>query len=79
MTKLKLLLAALIATAMLAAPAMAREGNATSRHVAMDANASAATGTPSADGRACHLAPAVGAFATAPWDNGPPCEPGSVH
>jgi hypothetical protein len=31
------------------------------------------------DGRACIPAPAVGAFATQPWDNGSPCEPVSVN
>src|SRR5260370_29838345 len=40
MTELKLLAAALIATAMLAAPAMARESYVTSRHLAGNANAS---------------------------------------
>jgi hypothetical protein len=79
MTKLKLLSAALIAAAMLATPAMARESRVTSRHTAMDANASIAPGARSADGRLCHLAPAVGAFATAPWDKGPPCEPAQAN
>src|SRR3984885_12470560 len=69
MTKPNLLSAALIAAAMLATPAMARESHMTSRHLVLDANASIAP-----DGRLCHRAPAVGAFATAPWDNGPPCE-----
>src|SRR5258708_38853742 len=45
MTELKLLAAALIATAMLAAPAMARESYVTSRHLAGNANA---TNTPGA-------------------------------
>ena len=74
MTKVKILSAALIAAAMLATPAMARESQASSRHLAMDANASAAPGARSADERGCHSAPAVGAFATAPWVQ-PPCEP----
>jgi hypothetical protein len=74
MTKVKLLSAALIAAAMLATPAMAREGQTNSRHLAMDANASAASGARSIDERGCHPAPAVGAFATAPWVQ-PPCEP----
>jgi hypothetical protein len=73
MTKFKLLSAALIAAAMLATPAMARESHVASRHLAMDANASIAPGA------LCHRAPAVGAFATAPWDNGPPCEPASAR
>ena len=37
MTKLKLLSAALIASAMLATPAMARESHVTSRHLVLDA------------------------------------------
>ncbi len=75
MSKLKLLSAALIATAMLATPAMARKSQVTSRHLAEDANASATPGARNSDGRPCRLAPRVGAFATAPWGNGPPCEP----
>ena len=79
MTKLRLLSAALIAAATLATPAMARESQVNSRHLALDANASVAPAARSIDGRACHLAPAVGAFATAPWDKGPPCEPASFN
>ena len=74
MTKLKLLSAALIAAATLATPAMARESQV-SRHLALDANASTMPGARYIDGRLCHPAPAVGAFATQPWDKGPPCEP----
>ena len=73
MTKLKLLSAALISAAALATPAMARESHVAVRH---QANASTA---PYVHGRACVPAPAVGAFATQPWDNGPPCEPASVY
>ena len=79
MTKLKLLSAALIAAATLATPAMAREGHVTSRHVAVDANASTTSDARYTDGRFCIPAPAVGAFATQPWDNAPPCEPASVY
>jgi hypothetical protein len=46
MTKLKLLSAALIATAMFATPAMARKSHITSRHLAQDANASASPHRP---------------------------------
>jgi hypothetical protein len=74
MTKRKLVSAALIAAAMLATPAMAREGNVAHRHL----TANASTGT-FVDGRACVPAPAVGAFATQPWDNGPPCEPTTTY
>ena len=72
MTKLKLLSAALIATAMIATPAMARNGHVTSRHLVEDANASTTPGARNSDERHCHLAPRVGAFATQPWENGPP-------
>ena len=46
MTKLKFLSAALIAAAMLAAPAMARASEASSRHPAAGANASATPAAP---------------------------------
>jgi hypothetical protein len=78
MTKIKLLSAGLIATAMLATPAMAREHYRASRHVVEDANASVFPTDRYVDGRACIPAPRVGAFATAPWGgNNIPCEPGS--
>jgi hypothetical protein len=76
MTKLKLLSAALIAAAALATPAMARESGVASRHAA---NASATSNARYTDGRSCVPAPAVGAFATQPWDNAPPCEPASAY
>src|SRR5258705_14001930 len=44
MAKLRFLSAALIAAVMLATPAMARESNVTSRHLAEDANASTTPG-----------------------------------
>jgi hypothetical protein len=79
MTKLKLLSAALIAAATLATPAMARESGVASRQVAADANASTAPVARYTDGRSCVPAPAVGAFATQPWDGAPPCEPTSAY
>ena len=79
MTKFKLLSAAVIAAATLATPAMARESGVASRHVAADANASTVSGARYTDGRFCTPAPAVGAFATQPWDNAPPCEPASAY
>jgi hypothetical protein len=79
MTKIKLLSAALIAAATLATPALARESGVASRQVAANANASTASGARYTDGRLCTPAPAVGAFATQPWDNAPPCEPASVY
>ena len=76
MTKLKLLSAALIATAMFATPAMARKSHITSRHLAQYANASASPTARYIDRRICIPAPRVGAFATAPWGgNNVPCEP----
>ena len=65
MTKAKLVSAALITAAMLATPAMARESHAKNANAATERHV---------DGRACVPVPAVGAFATQPWDNGPPCE-----
>jgi hypothetical protein len=73
MTKSTIMSAALIAAAMLATPAMARTHVV--RHLADRGNATATTGDTYVDGRACIPAPRVGAFATQPWDNGPPCEP----
>jgi hypothetical protein len=75
MTKLKLLSAGLIAAALFAAPAMAREHQVTSRHLAENASASIQQGAAYADGYSCIPAPRVGAFATQPWDNATPCEP----
>jgi hypothetical protein len=70
MTQLKLLSAAVIALAVLAGPAAAREKHPSLRvrqaHAAMSATPAAALD--------CVRAPAVGAFATAPWTM-PPCEP----
>ncbi|MFL5330695.1 MAG: hypothetical protein ACJ8C4_17475 [Gemmataceae bacterium] len=70
MTTLKLLSAALIATAMVATPAMARENRAAVRQH---------TTATTVDGALCTRAPAVGAFATQPWDGAPPCEPTTVY
>jgi hypothetical protein len=76
MIKLKLLSATLIATATLATPAMARKSHVASRHLVLDANASASPTARYIDGRVCIPAPRVGAFATAPWGgNNVPCEP----
>ena len=79
MTKVILLSAAAIAAAMLATPAMARESHVTARHLAAGANVSTTSGERYVDGRVCVPAPAVGAFATQPWDNGPPCEPTTAY
>ena len=79
MTKLKILSAALIAAAALATPAMARESGVAARHLAASANASTTSDARYFDGRSCVPAPAVGAFATQPWDGAPPCEPASAY
>jgi hypothetical protein len=78
MIKLKALSAVLIAAAALATPALARQSDVTSRHLARNANASVSSTARFINGRACIPAPRVGAFATAPWggDN-VPCEPAS--
>jgi hypothetical protein len=79
MSKSKLLSAALIAAAMIATPAMARESGVASQRVAAKANADTTSVARDVDGRACIPALAVGAFATQPWDNGPPCEPAPAN
>jgi len=79
MTRLKLLSAVLIAAAALATPAMARESGVASRRPAAQATSSTMSDARYFDGRSCVPAPAVGAFATQPWDNAPPCEPASVY
>jgi hypothetical protein len=82
MISLKLLSTGLLAAAVLAGPAMAREHHAVTRQPAMDTD-TVASGAPFYQGgyqggRVCIPAPRVGAFATAPWtgDN-VPCEPGT--
>ncbi|WP_426440989.1 hypothetical protein [Bradyrhizobium genosp. P] len=76
MTKLTLLSTALVAIAMLATPAMAREAHVRYARHAVEADSTAAQAPIIVDGRACVPAPRVGAFATAPWTgNNVPCEP----
>jgi hypothetical protein len=79
MTRLKLLSAALIAATALATPAMARESGVASPRPAEQASASNTPGARYFDERLCNRAPAVGAFATQPWDNAPPCEPAPAY
>ena len=80
MTKVKLLSAGLLAATMLTVtPVLAREYHSTSRHVAAPADASLRPIAQYIDGRVCTPAPAVGAFATQPWTNSPPCEPTSGY
>ena len=75
MTKLKLLPAALIAAAMLTTPVVARENHLNARQLTESTHDSATPGARYVDGQLCYPAPRVGAFATQPWDNGPPCVP----
>ncbi|HEV2158069.1 hypothetical protein [Bradyrhizobium sp.] len=75
MTTLKLLSAGFVVAAMIASPAMAREGSAKRNNV--DAYASAQR-IPVSSKRSCARAPDVGAYATAPWRK-PPCEPASGY
>lgn len=78
MTNLKLLSTGLIAVAMLATPAMARESASLARRTPVEANAAAAGAPFYWAHRACVPAPRVGAFATPPWTgNNVPCEPGT--
>ena len=70
MTTFKFISAGMLAVAMLATPAMARE------HLARHAVAQTSVERYPA-GQVCQAAPHVGAFATQPWDNGPPCLPES--
>jgi hypothetical protein len=71
MTKLALLSAGLITAAMLASPVAAREHHRV-RHVAVDSDVRTAPVQYYANGPTYYPAPRVGAFATAPWDNGAP-------
>jgi hypothetical protein len=78
MTTIKLLSAGLIAAAMLASPAMAREHHVTRHQAAMETNAKATSAEHYADGRSCIREPRVGAFAGDPWTAATvPCEPQS--
>jgi hypothetical protein len=72
MTKLALLSAGLVATAMLVGPVAAREHHNVQRHVAVGTDVSASPAPYYPNGPSYYPAPRVGAFATAPWDNGPP-------
>ncbi|MBR0736069.1 hypothetical protein JQ581_03950 [Bradyrhizobium liaoningense] len=77
MTTLKLLSAGLAVAAMIASPAMAREGSNNTRRANVDSYASAQR-VPVTSKRSCARAPDVGAYATAPWRR-PPCEPTSGY
>ena len=73
--KLALFSTALIAAAIIAAPAMAREHHAAARQVASDRYVATDAYAGPSGTFACVPAPRVGAFATEPWTNEPPCQP----
>jgi len=73
MSKLERFSAALIAVAMFATPAMARQHHPKSWHDKNGANIQASQ-IVRVGGRNCIRAPDVGAFASAPYAQ-PPCEP----
>ena len=81
MTTIRLLSAGLVATAMLIAPAMARQHHVTPRHQteSIDAAAPARARYFGAAYEAYtayyNPAPHMDAFATQPWDQAAPCEP----
>jgi hypothetical protein len=77
MTTLKLLSAGLMVAAMIASPAMAREGKDNTRGANADAYASVQR-VPVTSKRKCVRAPDVGSFASDPWRR-PPCEPASGY
>jgi hypothetical protein len=77
MTNFKLLSTGLIAAAVLAAPAMARENQVASQRPAVTDNAGSEAPY-DWNGRACVPAPRIGAFATDPWNGrNVPCQPGT--
>lgn len=79
MTTLKLFSTGLIAVAMLAGPAMARESHGALRHSSVEARTAVSEAPLIPGGPACIPAPRVGAFATAPWTaSNVPCEPGTA-
>ena len=73
MSKLERFSAALIAVAMFATPAMARQHHPKSWHDKNGANIQASQ-VVNVGGKHCIRAPDVGAFASAPYAQ-PPCEP----
>lgn len=73
MIKATLLTIAMIVASSLAAPALA------ARHVPYPHSVAHANAAPTKYfPGGCNRAPRVGAFATAPWTNAPPCEPNSA-
>jgi hypothetical protein len=80
MSKINLLSVALIAAAAVTTPALARTNNEASRRAVQDTYAHMTPEAPYVGARACVQAPRVGAFASAPWNDGNvPCEPVSGY
>jgi hypothetical protein len=80
MSRLKLLSAGLIAAAIIAGPAMGHERHLGSHHAAAVARyAPEDVFAAARNARSCIPAPRVGAFASDPWANETPCEPGSGY
>ena len=78
MTNFKPLAMAVVATAMLTTPVLAKQHHHVHHihHVLTDGVAvNAPPAAHYANGRPCVAAPRVDAFATAPWENETPCEP----
>jgi len=80
MSKLAVLSTALVAAAIFAAPAMARQNHAAPRQAAADSYVAVdAYAGPTRGAYSCVPAPRVGAFATQPWTTQAPCEPASGY
>jgi hypothetical protein len=70
--------AVLIAATTLASPALAAGSDAAARHVRVGSHAEVVPGERYIFRDGCIPAPRVGAFATEPWTNAPPCEPNTM-
>jgi hypothetical protein len=79
MTRVKVLLVAPIAAAAFTTQAMAARRDVPLPRAAADAYASVVRTGRYVDRSFCAPAPRVGAFATAPWTNDTPCEPGTGY
>ncbi len=79
MLNAKLWSAVLIAATTLATPSFAAGNDAVSRSARAKTYTSVAPSVRYADrSSSCIRAPRVGAYATEPWTNAPPCEPNTV-
>lgn len=78
MINAKLWSAALIAVTALATPALAAASDVAPRHVRAETHMRPAPSERYVERSGCIPAPRVGAFATEPWTNAPPCEPNTA-